>query len=101
MSDTATQRRYKATFILDTRNYTEELDTLINRIKDNLSGIGFSVDKVENLGQKDFIRTTDRNFQAGIYIEYHLSGPAEASTHIQERFRLDKQVDRILVQGQD
>ncbi len=101
MSDTATQRQYLATVILDTRNYTDEVEALIEKIKEGFSSIGLEVGKVNNLGQKEFIRTPDRNFQAGIFVQYTLSGPAEASTQIQEKFRLDKQVNRILVQSKD
>ncbi|MEM8549798.1 MAG: 30S ribosomal protein S6 [Verrucomicrobiota bacterium] len=99
MSETATQRQYTATFILDTRNTTDDLDTVIARIGDALKSLGFAVDKVDNQGQKDFIRTTDRHFVAGIYVAYQLTGPGEASTQVQEKFRLDKQVDRVLVQS--
>ena len=99
MSDTATKRQYLATVILDTRNYTEEVETLIEKIKDGFTSLGFEVGKVDNLGQKDFIRTPDRHFQAGIYVQYELSGPGSASTQIQEKFRLDKQVNRILLQS--
>ncbi|QYY35255.1 30S ribosomal protein S6 [Ruficoccus sp. ZRK36] len=101
MSDTATQRQYLATVILDTRNYTEAVETLIEKVKDAFSSLGFEVTKVDNLGQKEFIRTPDRHFQAGIYVQYSLSGPAEATTQIHEKFRLDKQVNRILLQSKD
>ncbi len=101
MSDTATQSQYLATFILDTRNYTEAVETLIERIKGALESLGFTVGKVEEQGQKEFIRVTDRNFTAGLYVAYELTGPAAASTQIQEKFRLDKQVNRVLVQSKD
>jgi ribosomal protein S6 len=101
MSDTATQSQYLATVILDTRNYAEAVDTLIEKVKEGFTSIGFEVTKIDNLGQKDFVRTTDRHFQAGIFVAYSLSGPANASTQIQEKFRLDKQVNRILVQTKD
>jgi len=101
MSDTATQRQYLANFILDTRNYTETVESLIERIQGALESIGFTVGKVDNRGQQEFIRVTDRNYTAGIYVSYELTGPAEASTQIQEKFRLDKQVNRVLVQSKD
>lgn len=101
MSDTAIQSQYLATVILDTRNYTDAVETLIEKVKDGFTALGFEVSKVENLGQKDFVRTTDRHFQGGIFVQYALTGPASASTQIQEKFRLDKQVNRILIQSKD
>ncbi len=101
MSQTATNKRYRATFILDTRNYTESVETLVDSIKENISGLGASVTKVENLGAKEFARVTDRHMPTGVYVQYELEAAPEVPNQFQERFRLDKQVNRIIVQSLD
>ena len=83
-------KKYKATFILDTRGYTEPVETLIEKIKS-------VVESVENLGQKSFARTTDRNFPVGIYVDVNYEGESSSNALIKEKFRLDKTVNRILV----
>lgn len=97
MSTTKTLRSYKATFILDMRNYQNPVETLIERLTNVIQAVGGSVDKVTNLGQKDFARVTDRKFPAGIYVEINFSGPSEAPALLKEKLKLDKAVDRILV----
>lgn len=99
MSETATKNNYAATFILDTRNYQEPIETLIDNIKAALESEGAEVSNVENLGQKEFIRVTDKGFPAGIYVTFHFSGPGTAAEALKEKFRLDKTVNRILVQS--
>lgn len=101
MSETAVQNNYRATFILDTRNYTEPVETLIDKIKSGIESGGASVTDVENLGQKEFIRVTDRKYPSGIYVRFDFSGPGSAAEALKEKFRLDKTVDRILVQSRD
>ncbi len=90
-------KKYNATFILDTRGYTDPVENLVEKIKGVIESTGCKVESVENLGQKQFVRTTDKKFPSGIYVEFNYEGPAEANAQIREKLRLDKTVDRILV----
>ena len=90
-------KKYQATFILDTRGYTEPVETLIEKIKSVVESCGCKIESVENLGQKTFARTTDRNFPAGTDLEINYEGDTSANALIKEKFRLDKTVNRILV----
>ncbi|WP_309386373.1 30S ribosomal protein S6 [Cerasicoccus frondis] len=99
MSQTATTKRYRANFILDTRNYTESVETLIESIKENITALGANVTSVKNNGSQDFIRVTDRRMPSGVYLVIELEAGPEAPAALQERFRLDKTVNRILVQS--
>lgn len=93
-------KKYKATFILDTRGYSEPVETLIEKIKGIIESADCKVESVENLGQKTFARTTDRGFPAGIYVDIAYEGPAAANSQIREKLRLDKAVNRIMILAQ-
>ena len=93
-------KKYKATFILDTRGYTEPVETLIEKIKGIIESADCKIDNVENLGQRTFSRTTDRAFPAGIYVDVSYEGPATGNAQIREKLRLDKTVNRILILAQ-
>lgn len=93
-------KKYKATFILDTRGYTEPVETLIEKLKGVIESVDCKIEGVENLGQRAFARTTDRAFPAGIYVEFSYEGPSTANEQIREKLRLDKTVNRILVLAQ-
>lgn len=97
MSITKTLRNYRATFILDTRNYQNPIETLIERLTSVIEAIGGSVDKIKNLGQKDFARVTDRNFPTGTYVEFDFKGPASSPSTLKDKLKLDKTINRVLV----
>lgn len=90
-------KKYKATFILDTRGYNDPVETLIEKVKGVIESANCKVLSVSNLGQKTFARATDRAFPAGIYVEFLFEGPTSANNTIKEKLRLDKTVNRVLV----
>ena len=92
-------KKYTATFILDTRGYNEPVETLIEKIKGVIESVGGKVSSAENLGQKNFVRVTDRAFPAGIYVDFVYEGPSNINALIREKLRLDKTVDRVLTRA--
>ncbi len=97
---TATLRRsYRASLILDLRGSAEAPETAIDRIKDVLKSVECKVTEVENLGQKEFSRVVDRKFPSGLYVQFHFEGPVSAPVAFREKLRLDRTLNRILVQS--
>lgn len=94
-------RKYKATFILDTRNYEQPVETLEERLKEVISSQGGTVSEVKSLGQIDFARVTDRHHTGDIYLEFFFEGPAASPAGITEGVRLDTNVKRVLVESAD
>lgn len=99
MTTTQIQRKYRATFILDTRDYQEPVEALIEKIKTTLEGDNAKVLEMANHGQREFARVTDRAFPAGIYVSFDLEAEPTFTKYVQERFRLEKTVNRILVES--
>lgn len=97
MSTTKTLRNYKATFLLDLRNYQNPVETLIEKLTGVIEVIGGTIVKVKNLGQKDFARVTDKKFPAGVYVEVDFSGPSEAPSVLKDKLKLDRTINRIFV----
>ncbi len=90
---------YKATFILDTRKYTESVDSLIDKLKGVVEAVHGVVKDVKNHGTKDFLRAVDRKFPAGIYLELDFEGPATAPAALNEKLKLDRTVNRIFIES--
>lgn len=100
MSDTQTElRNYVATFILDTRDQPDDLDNLFARIRETLESVDCEITEFIDKGRKDFIRVTDRRNPSGVYVEIHFKAPSEAPAAIQEKFRLEKTINRIMIQS--
>ncbi len=101
MSQTLTNRKYKATFILDTRGYKEPVETIIEKIKAVIVEVGGATTNEVNHGQREFVRVTDRKFPTGIYVEFDINAPATAPDAIKDKFKLDKTINRVLIQSND
>lgn len=100
MSQTETKRKYRATFILDTRNFQEPVENLIANIKANLTdNVGCGITATKELGQREFARVTDRHFPSAQYVQFEVEAGAKAPAAMQERFRLDRTVNRIVIQS--
>ena len=96
---TATLNNYRASIILDVRGYSEPTETIIAKLTDTLKGLEGKVSEVKNLGQKDFVRVTDRKNPNGVYVQIEFSAPASAPVAFREKLRLDKTIKRILIQS--
>ncbi|MDR1498112.1 MAG: 30S ribosomal protein S6 [Puniceicoccales bacterium] len=90
---------YRATIILDLRNVTESVEDVFARLKKTLATIGASVTHEESLGQKNFVRITDRKNPTGVYVQIAFDGPPDAPAAFREKLRLDRTIKRILIQS--
>lgn len=100
MTTSATQTKpYKATFILDTRGSEQDVDAIIERLKEAISAIGGTVTSSENLGRREFARVTDRNHPADFFVNVAFDGPINAAVLLREKLRLEKAVKRQLVEN--
>lgn len=99
MTATALKKNYKATLILDTRGREETADQLVADLQKEIASLGIDVLKVENLGRREFARKTDPALPAGNYAQYDIAGGSDTASRLQNHFRLNPLVYRVLVQG--
>jgi small subunit ribosomal protein S6 len=64
-----------------------------------LSDVGGTVEKIENLGRKEFVRVTEKDHTGDIYLQVDVSGPATLPDELQDKVRLDKQVKRVMARS--
>ena len=99
MSQSNTNRSYRAIFILDTRELQDSLESLTKKIKEILMGLEAKVLGEVNLGLRPFARAVDKKFPAGHYFQIEFQGNPRLPAAIKERFRLDKMINRIFIQN--
>jgi small subunit ribosomal protein S6 len=102
MISTATQQQpvektYQVTFILDTRKNSEDVDTLIEKLKKAVLQVQGNITHVENLGRKDFSRVTEKDHTGDFYIVIEFTAFSTAPKALQKNLYLDKTVKRICV----
>ncbi len=98
MTKTA-QTNYKATFILNTRGVETNVEGIITTLKEAIAKAQGSVQEVKNLGRKDFVRLPSRNHLGDHYIEISFSGPRTISNTLRQSLRLEKTLNRVLVEA--
>jgi small subunit ribosomal protein S6 len=85
--------------ILDTRNYQDSMENLIENIKAKIMETGATIGQIINKGQLKFQRVTDRKFPTGIYLQIAFEAPPTAPEVIRSKFSLDSTVNRILIES--
>ena len=95
----ATNRNYRASFILDNRGKEESIEQIIEGVKKVIAEVKGEVSAVENVGKKDFIRVTDKKLTGAHYVQIKFSGPADSPAHLRENLRLNQSVYRTFIQS--
>tara|TARA_R100000027_G_scaffold50104_2_gene38716 strand:- start:1886 stop:2185 length:300 start_codon:yes stop_codon:yes gene_type:complete len=94
-----TIRNYRATFILDTRGVEAPVEELTENYTKVIEEISGKVESVKNLGSHDFARKSANGLPSGIFVQYEFTGPATAPEELQEKVRLDRKVNRVMVEN--
>ncbi len=94
------KKNYQATFILDTREWRESIDQLVDGLKKTIEESNGTVTKVHNLGMQNFVRAPRRDFTQGNYICIQFE-TENVSTPIllRDRVRLNPNVNRIMIEN--
>ncbi len=99
MSKKPTTRAYTATMILDTRGLTDTVDILIGKLREVITSVQAEVSGVENHGPRDFARAPSRAYPNGVFVTFKFSAPVTAPAALREKLRLDRTVNRLIVQS--
>ena len=83
--------------ILNTRGYTEPVETLVEKLSSLLGELGADVSAVENLGHRDFVSGAVKKHAGDIFLLYTFSGDPSIPAIFQEKLRLDTTIKRLHV----
>ena len=92
---------YQTTFVLDTHGWNEPLENLIESIKKTVEELDGEVKSVNNLGLKQFARIPRKEFIEGHYVKIECAAPSTFAARLQERVRLNSNVNRAFVESVD
>ena len=92
------KRNYEATLVLDTRDSKESADAMISKMSEIIASLNGEVKKIDNLGTRALARPQDKDLPDAAYVKIDFEIGPEGPAAIKERLRLDKSVDRILIE---
>lgn len=91
-------RNYSATIVIDPSGSEGSSNQMIPMLTELIGQAEGEVKKVEELGQYDFAYPTKKNFTKGTYLKFDITGTPETPYKIREKLRLEKKVDRVLIE---
>ena len=92
------QRNYIATVVVNPSGSEGSSSEMIPKLTEVINRSEGEVKKVQELGQHDFAYPTKKSFTRGSYLQFDISGSPQTPTMIQEILKLEKKVDRILIE---
>jgi ribosomal protein S6 len=81
------------------RGCTDSVDAVASRLSETVVALGGEVEAVNNLGNMNFERTADKNFTSGTYLQLLLNGSPQLAGDIKLKLKLDKVINRILIES--
>lgn len=98
MSDS--NKKYKATFLLDLRKLEQPVDAFIDYIKGVVEEVvgKESISHIEDLGTHNLARQPDRGLVSANFLQIDFNGAATTPAALHKKFRLNKTVNRILIE---
>ena len=87
---------------MNKRNYLATIDgasdEMIPRLSEIIRDVEGEVTKVENQGSHDFAYPQSKEMKAGTYLQFEISGDTEMPVRLKDKLRLEKKVDRVLIE---
>lgn len=94
----SSQRKYRASFILDNRGKEETIEQIVEGLKKVIAEVKGEVTQVETVGKRDFARVTDKKYTGAHYVQITFTGPAGVPAQLREKLRLHTNVYRTFIQ---
>ncbi|HAF58198.1 MAG TPA: 30S ribosomal protein S6 [Opitutae bacterium] len=91
-------RNYSATIVIDPSGSEGSSNEMIPKLTEAIAQSDGEVNKVVELGQHDFAYPIKKNFTKGTYLQFEITGSPDTPGKIKEKLRLEKKVDRILIE---
>lgn len=84
-------RKYEGLIVLTTKSQEGSMDDLVTAITKDIESTGAKVEKIDNMGRKDFAYTP-RKINGAHYVTYTFSGAPECIVQIKEKLALNTAV---------
>ena len=92
------KRNYLATIVYDAQGADGASDEMIPKLSEIIRDAEGEVTKVENQGNHDFAYPQSKEMKAGTYLQFEISGDTEMPVRLKDKLRLEKKVDRVLIE---
>jgi ribosomal protein S6 len=89
-------KRYEGLFILNTAGKEEGIKDVIDKISSEISAAGATVETVQKMDKKNFMRVADKKHNAGFYVNVIFKAAPTIIPQLRSKFALNDEVFRVL-----
>jgi ribosomal protein S6 len=89
-------KRYEGLFILNTAGKEEGIKDVIDKISAEITSAGGTVETVQKMDKRNFMRVADKKHSSGFYVNVIFSSEPAAVAQLHTRFALNEDVFRVL-----
>ena len=89
-------KRYEGLFILNTAGKEEGIKEAIDKISAEITTAGGSVETVQKMERKGFMRVADKKHTAGFYVNIIFTAAPAIVNQLRTKFSLSEDVFRVL-----
>ena len=89
-------KRYEGLFILNTAGKEEGIKEAIDKISSEITSAGATVETVQKMERKGFMRVADKKYTAGFYVNIIFTSAPAALAALRNRFALNEEVFRVI-----
>ncbi len=89
-------KRYEGLFILNTAGKEEGIKDAIDKISAEITSAGGTVETVQKMDKRNFMRVADKKYSSGFYVNLIFSSEPAVIAQLHTRFALNEDVFRVL-----
>ena len=89
-------KRYEGLFILNTAGREEGVKEAIDKISSEITTAGGSVETVQKMERKGFMRVADKKHTGGFYVNVIFTAAPAIINQLRTKFTLSEEVFRVL-----
>jgi len=82
------KRKYEGLIVLDTQGKDEAVDSIVNKVGQEIEAEGAKLSEVDQLGKRDF-PFAPKGVTGGFFVNYHFEAEPDVIKKIDERLKLN------------
>jgi ribosomal protein S6 len=90
-------KRYEGLYILNTAGREDNIQDLVDGLGKDIAEVGGKVETVQKMDKRTFSRVASKKHQDGFYVNVIFAGPSDINERLQERYRHEDHVFRLLI----
>jgi ribosomal protein S6 len=89
-------KKYEGLFVLNTAGREENVKDIIDKISEEITRLGGTIETVQKMDKRPFARVTKKHLSSGFYVNFIFEIKPESIAPLRNRFALSEDVMRVL-----